>query len=269
MGGGRTDHRVLTMSWEGEIFGVGMLEAIAEGYPEHADGATACPTMEWFNIHRCEDVGDAAGVEVSLEQAEKLGREGAELVRKHETLGELTVAETPAADQTYKRLGRGADTSELKAFADDLYDHDNALRDWLKSERDGKSDGAEKVFAYLERNGLKREDAVLPRKVREDAGGEKHKLVLAFVDTEDAADQAAEALKDWDKVTEYMNVDAVGVLVLDDDGQIKEHGSSSAPASEGWRAWSRRFRRAAYPSSEVSSEAPPGAVQSASSSTRA
>jgi hypothetical protein len=60
------------------------------------------------------------------------------------------------------------------------------LRDWLKSELDGKSDGAEKIFAYL------------------------------------AADQAAKALKDWEKATEYMKVDGIGVLVNDDDGKVKE-----------------------------------------------
>jgi len=48
-------------------------------------------------------------------------------------------------------------------------------------------------------------------------------LVLAFFDTEDAADQAAKALRDWEKATEYMKVDAVGVLVKGDDGKVKEH----------------------------------------------
>jgi hypothetical protein len=80
-GGGRTEQ--VKMSWEGEIFGVGLFEALAEMYPEHADEATACARMEWFNIHRCEDFGHHGGVHVSLEQAEKLGREGADLARKH------------------------------------------------------------------------------------------------------------------------------------------------------------------------------------------
>jgi hypothetical protein len=40
-----------------------------------------------------------------------------------------------------RQLAKGADPPELKAFADGLYDHENALRDWLKSELDGKSDG--------------------------------------------------------------------------------------------------------------------------------
>src|SRR5512132_4287290 len=123
----------------------------------------------------------------------------------------------------YEHLGKDAGTPELKAFADDLVAHENALRDWIKSELDGKSDGAEKVFAYLERNGISREEAVTPRKVREESGGDKQQLVLAFFDTEDAADQAAKALKGWEKATEYMKVDAIGVLVKDDKGQVKEH----------------------------------------------
>jgi hypothetical protein len=61
------------MSWEGEIFGVGMFEALAGKYPGQL---TACATMEWFNVHVCEEFGHGAGVHVSLEEAEKLGREG-------------------------------------------------------------------------------------------------------------------------------------------------------------------------------------------------
>jgi uncharacterized membrane protein len=67
-----------------------------------------------------------------------------------------------------------------------------------------------------------KKDAVIPREEREDSGGDKHQLVLAFFDTEDAADQAAKALRDWEKATEYMKVDAVGVLVKG-DGKVKEH----------------------------------------------
>lgn len=58
------------------------------------------------------------------------------------------------------------------------------------------------MFAYPERYGISREDALTPREDREDFGGDKQQLVLAFFDTEDAADQAAKALKDWEKATE-------------------------------------------------------------------
>ena len=164
-------------------------------------------------------------VHVSLEKAEKLGCEGAKLVRTHsfEEVAKLTIEETPAADKMYEHLGKDAATPELKAFAADLVAHENALRDWIKSEVAGKSDHAEKVFAYLERNGITREQAVTPRKVREESGGDTQHLVLAFFDTEDAADQAAKALKDWEKATEYMKVDGIGVLVKDDDGKVKQH----------------------------------------------
>ena len=51
---------------------------------------------------------------------------------------------------------------------------------------------------------------------------DKQQLVLAFFDTEDAADQAAKVLKDWEKATEYMKDDAIGELVKDDHGKVKE-----------------------------------------------
>jgi hypothetical protein len=223
-GGGHGEKAWLKMSWEGEIFGVGMMEALAESDPEHADEHTACATMEWFNIHYIEDFGHEAGVHVSLEDAEKLGREGAELVHKHsfEHVAKLTIAETPAADKMYEQLGKGDATPEMKTLADDLVAHENALRDWIKSLLDGKPNGAESVFAYCERKGITREEAATPRKDREESGGDKQQLVLAFFDTEDDADQAAKALKDWEKATEYMKDDAIGVLVKDDDGKVKE-----------------------------------------------
>jgi hypothetical protein len=83
---------------------------------------------------------------------------------------------------------------ELKALGEDLFAHENAMRDWLKSELDGKSDGSERVFAYLERHGISREEAVTPRERREDVGGDKRHLVLAFFDSE-AADHAHRAPK--------------------------------------------------------------------------
>ncbi len=49
------------------------------------------------------------------------------------------------------------------------------------------------------------------------------KLVLAFFDHEAAADQAVEALKDWDKANDEIKLGAIGVLVKDDDGKIKTH----------------------------------------------
>jgi hypothetical protein len=138
-GGGRTEKDLLKMSWEGEIYGVGMFEAVAEKYPEHADQATAAASMEWLNVHLAEDFGHDAGLSISLKQAEKLGREGAEMARKHsfEHVAKAAMRETPAADKLYEELGKHARTPELRAFANDLMVHEPAMRDWLKSEQDG------------------------------------------------------------------------------------------------------------------------------------
>jgi hypothetical protein len=192
--GGRTEKAMLKKAWEGELFGVGMFETLAEMYPDHAEEFTACATLEWFNVHYCEPFGHAAGVHVTLEQAEKLGREGAAAarrIRSFEAMAKLTIVETKEADEIYKQLSKGAGSPELKVLGEDLLAHENALRDWMKSELDGKSDGAEKVFAYLERHGISREEAVTPRERREDVGGDTQKLVLAFFPTEDGADEAA------------------------------------------------------------------------------
>ena len=62
-----------------------------------------------------------------------------------------------------------------------------------------------------------------PRERREDLGGDTQHLVLAFFGSEAAADQAAKALKGWEKATEYMKTDAIGVLVKDKDGKVKQH----------------------------------------------
>jgi hypothetical protein len=104
-----SEHDLLKISWEGEIFGVGMFETMAEMYPERADESTAGATMEWFNIHQCEEFGHAAGVHVSLEEAEKLGREGAELARKNsfETLAKMAMKETPEAGQDVQAARQG------------------------------------------------------------------------------------------------------------------------------------------------------------------
>ena len=72
------------------------------------------------------------------------------------------------ADALYAHLAKGARTQELTALGEDLYPHETALRDWLQSELDGRSDGGEEVYAYLQRHGITREEAVTRRKRRED-----------------------------------------------------------------------------------------------------
>jgi hypothetical protein len=48
-------------------------------------------------------------------------------------------------------------------------------------------------------------------------------LVLGFFANEAAADAAVETLKGWDKLTPEVKLGAIGVLVADEKGQIKEH----------------------------------------------
>jgi len=48
-------------------------------------------------------------------------------------------------------------------------------------------------------------------------------LVLAMFDTESAADEAAAAVKAWDKANEQVKLGGIGVLVKDELGEIKQH----------------------------------------------
>jgi uncharacterized membrane protein len=48
-------------------------------------------------------------------------------------------------------------------------------------------------------------------------------LVLAIFDDEPAADYAVESLKSWDRSTDLVRLGAVGVLVLDESGEVKTH----------------------------------------------
>jgi uncharacterized membrane protein len=51
----------------------------------------------------------------------------------------------------------------------------------------------------------------------------KKQLVLAFFDTEAAADEAVMAIKKWDKASKEIKLGAIGVLVKDEGGKIKTH----------------------------------------------
>jgi uncharacterized membrane protein len=51
----------------------------------------------------------------------------------------------------------------------------------------------------------------------------KPHLVLAFFENEDAADGAAHALGEWAKEDRRLQLEAVGVLVKDEQGEIKTH----------------------------------------------
>jgi uncharacterized membrane protein len=47
-------------------------------------------------------------------------------------------------------------------------------------------------------------------------------LVLAYFESEAAADQAAQALKAWDKASEEIKLGNVGVLAKNDKGEVKQ-----------------------------------------------
>jgi hypothetical protein len=98
---GKSEQEFLKISWEGEIFGTAMFEELAEKYPELADKATATANMEWLNVNLCEDFGHDAGVGVSLGQAEKMAREGTEMVRtkSFEEVVKKAMTETPVRRQ--------------------------------------------------------------------------------------------------------------------------------------------------------------------------
>jgi hypothetical protein len=48
-------------------------------------------------------------------------------------------------------------------------------------------------------------------------------LVLALLPSERAADETVESLKSWDKLTDDVKLGAIGVLVADRHGRVKEH----------------------------------------------
>ncbi len=59
------------------------------------------------------------------------------------------------------------------------------------------------------------------------------KLVLGIFADEAAADAAVESLKEWDKGTEGVTLGPIGVLVVDEDGQIKEHKLGQRSGAKG------------------------------------
>ena len=48
-------------------------------------------------------------------------------------------------------------------------------------------------------------------------------LVLAFFESEAAADYAVDQIKQWDKASKEIKLGAIGILVKDDKGKIKTH----------------------------------------------
>jgi uncharacterized membrane protein len=48
-------------------------------------------------------------------------------------------------------------------------------------------------------------------------------LVIAFFENEEAADDAVDQIKQWDKASKEVKLGAIGILVKDDEGEIKTH----------------------------------------------
>jgi len=143
-------------------FGVGLFDTMAQMYPEHAEPLKACAAMEQFNVDYCASFAEDAGVHISEKRADELRKRGEHFARKHDFahVAKTAIRETPMADRLYAHLARRAGTAELKTLGDDLVNHENALRDWLRSVLDGESDGGEKIFAYLERHGITRQQVL-------------------------------------------------------------------------------------------------------------
>ena len=59
------------------------------------------------------------------------------------------------------------------------------------------------------------------------------RLVLGIFADEAAADAAVESLKSWDQVSDEVKLGAIGVLVVDEDGQIKEHKLGARSTKKG------------------------------------
>jgi uncharacterized membrane protein len=58
-------------------------------------------------------------------------------------------------------------------------------------------------------------------------------LVLAIFENEPKADGAVEALKTWDKSNDMVKLGAVGVLVLDENGEVKTQKLGKRSVSKG------------------------------------
>ena len=74
--------------------------------------------------------------------------------------------------------------------------------------------------------------------------GDKQVVVAIFPD-EAAADTAAQSLKDWDKLDDDVKLNAIGILVLDENGKIKTQkmGRRSWGKGAGIGVVSRPLRR--------------------------
>ena len=58
-------------------------------------------------------------------------------------------------------------------------------------------------------------------------------LVLGIFADEAAADAAVASVKEWDKASEEVKLGAIGVLVVDDKGKLKEHKMGQRSTKKG------------------------------------
>jgi hypothetical protein len=58
-------------------------------------------------------------------------------------------------------------------------------------------------------------------------------VIIGTFGNEAVADAAVESLKAWDQATELVTLSAIGVLVLDEDGQVKEHKLGARSGKKG------------------------------------
>ncbi len=61
----------------------------------------------------------------------------------------------------------------------------------------------------------------------------KKQLVLAFFESEAAADDAVTAMKGWDKANKEIKLGAIGMLVKDEKGKVKTHKLGSRKTGAG------------------------------------
>jgi len=60
-----------------------------------------------------------------------------------------------------------------------------------------------------------------------------NQVVLGIFADEAAADAAVESLKAWDQATDEIKLSAIGVLAVDDTGEVKEHKLGSRSGKKG------------------------------------
>jgi hypothetical protein len=61
----------------------------------------------------------------------------------------------------------------------------------------------------------------------------EHQVVLGIFANEAAADAAVESLKSWDQVTDDIKLSAIGVLVTDENGNLKQHKLGARSGKKG------------------------------------